>query len=121
MKWAKLNDQKVVLEIVEQESRPSGSVKIPNGVSCEVGLVWTGWEFRKKVFTSYEFLRRFTDAELELVRSYSVHDSAVWKLLSFAEAAQEIDTADPVTVSGMDYLVTVAILTQARRDEILAA
>lgn len=47
MKWAKLNDQKVVLEIVEQESRPSGSVKIPNGVSCEVGLVWTGWEFRK--------------------------------------------------------------------------
>jgi hypothetical protein len=121
MKWARLNDRNVVVEIMEQEDRPSASVKVPIGVLCAVGLVWNGWEFLHPVFTSYEFLRRFTDAELELIRSYSVHDSAVWRLLSFAQAAQEIDTGDPVTIAGMDYLVSVAILTQARRDAILAA
>jgi hypothetical protein len=34
-------------------------------------------------------------------------------------AAQEIVSDDPRTVAGMNYLVSVGILTQARRDEIL--
>jgi hypothetical protein len=37
-----------------------------------------------------------------------------------AQAAHEINSDDPMTIAGMDYLVSASILTQARRDEILA-
>jgi hypothetical protein len=41
--------------------------------------------------------------------------------LTLAQAAQEVDTGDPMTIAGMDYLVAISILTQARRDEIMVA
>ena len=119
MRWARIDSAGIVIEIVEADARPDGCVR--DDGSARVNAHFDGWTFRAQRFTSYQFLGRFTDAELEHVRSYAVHDSAVWRLLSLAQAAQEIDTADPVTVAGMDYLVTVAILTQARRDAILAA
>jgi hypothetical protein len=119
MRWARIDTAGIVLEIVDADARPDGCVR--DDGTARVSAQFDGWTFRPQRFTSYQFLGRFTDAELELVRSYSVHDSAVWRLLSFAQAAQEIDTGDPVTIAGMDYLVTVAILTQARRDAILAA
>lgn len=118
MKWARLNSAWIVVELLEAEERPHGFVR--DDGTARIGSKFDGWTFLPPRFTSYEFLKRFTEAELELVRSYSVHDSAVWRLLSFAQAAQEVDTADPVTVAGMDYLVSVAILTQQRRDEILS-
>lgn len=119
MKWARLDSSNIVTEILEADSRPDGCVR--DDGSARVDAHFDGWTFRPQRFTSYQFLGRFTEAELELVRSYSVHDSAVWRLLSFAQAAQEIDTGDPATIAGMDYLVAVAILTQDRRDAILAA
>lgn len=118
MRWARIDSAGIVIEIVEANDRPDGCVR--DDGTARVNAHFDGWTFRPQRFTSYQFLGRFTEAELELVRSYSVHDSAVWRLLSFAQAAQEIDTADTVTVAGMDYLVSVAILTQQRRDEILA-
>ena len=36
------------------------------------------------------------------------------------QAANEIISDDPMTVQGMDYLVSIGILTQQRRDEILS-
>lgn len=119
MRYARLGPGNIVVELLDAPSRPDGCVR--DDGTARVNAVYDLGTFRAQRFTSYEFLRRFTDAELELVRSYSVHDSAVWRLLSFAQAAQEVDTGDPVTIAGMDYLVSVAILTQARRDEILAA
>jgi len=119
MRWARIDSAGIVLEIIEADARPDGCVR--DDGTARVNAIFDGWTFRAQRFTSYQFLGRFTDAELELVRSYAVHDSAVWRLLSFAQAAQEIDTGDPVTISGMDYLVSVAILTQERRDAILAA
>jgi hypothetical protein len=119
MNFARLDARNIVTELVVADSRPDGCVR--DDGTARIGAVYDLGTFRTQRFTAYEFLRRFTDAELELVRSWAVHDSTVWRLLSFAQAAQEIDTGDPVTISGMDYLVSVAILTQARRDEILAA
>jgi hypothetical protein len=119
MKWARLDTANIVTEILEADSRPDGCVR--DDGFARVNAHFDGWTFQPQRFTSYQFLGRFTEAELELVRAYSVHDSAVWRLLSFAQAAQEIDTGDPATIAGMDYLVAVAILTQARRDAILAA
>jgi hypothetical protein len=36
-----------------------------------------------------------------------------------AQAAQEVVSDDPMTVAGMNYLVSSGLLTEARRDEIL--
>jgi len=119
MKWARIDSTGIVLEIVEADARPDGCVR--DDGTARVNARFDGWTFRAQRFTPYQFLGRFTPAQLPLASSYPAHDSAVWRRLSLAQAAQEIDTADAVTVAGMDYLVSVAILTQARRDAILAA
>lgn len=71
------------------------------------------------VWTAYQFLGRFTDAELMAIRAKSQTDAATWKFLTFATAAQEVVSNDPMTVAGMDYLVSVGILTPLRKAEIL--
>lgn len=121
MRWAMLNDRNVVMSIVTQDEKPSGGVAIVDGVLCEVGLVFNGWEFMHPRWTAFEFLQRFTESELEIVRGRAVSDPIVWRFLTFAQAAQEINAGDAMTIAGMDYLVAVSIITQARRDEILAA
>jgi hypothetical protein len=121
MRWARLDSANVVREIITQDDQPLGTIKVPIGVTCEIGLVWNGWEFKQPVWTAFEFLQRFTESELEIVRGRAVSDPIVWRFLTFAQAAQEIDAGDSMTIAGMDYLVAVSILTQARRDEILAA
>lgn len=73
-----------------------------------------------QVWTAYQFLNRFTDSELLAVRSRSQTDATTWRFLTFATAAQEIHSDDPVTVAGMDYLVSIGILTPARRVEIMS-
>jgi hypothetical protein len=40
--------------------------------------------------------------------------------VDMAQAAQEVISDDPLTVQGMDYLVSIGVLTQQRRDEILS-
>lgn len=72
------------------------------------------------VWTAYQFLNRFTDAELMAIRARSQTDAITWKFLTFATAAQEVVSNDPVTVAGMDYLVSVGVLTAARRADILS-
>jgi hypothetical protein len=37
-----------------------------------------------------------------------------------AQAAQEVVSDDPMTVSGMNYLVLVGLITEQRKQEILA-
>lgn len=118
MKWAVVNEKNVVIEIVEADIRPASAVRIDD-LPCRVGLQWTGWDFAPQRFTAFEFLQRFTDAELELVRSRAAIDATCWRFLTLAQAAQEVDTGDPMTIAGMDYLVSIALLTSSRRNEIM--
>lgn len=69
--------------------------------------------------TSYEFLNRFTDSELMAVRARSQTDAATWKFLTFATAAQEVVSDDPMTVAGMDYLVSIGVISSQRKSQIL--
>ena len=39
--------------------------------------------------------------------------------MGLAQAAQEINNDDPMTVAGMNYLVTIGVLTEQRKNEIL--
>jgi hypothetical protein len=70
-------------------------------------------------YTSYEFLNRFTSAERVALRTASLTDATIADFQQMAGAAQEIINTDPVTISGMDYLVAQGLITEARKLEIL--
>lgn len=74
----------------------------------------------RKIWTAYEFLNRFTYSERAAYRNAAKTDDLIADFMSLAQAAQEIISDDPMTVQGMNYLVSVGILTQQRRDEILS-
>ena len=74
----------------------------------------------RRVWTAYEFLNRFTYSERAAYRQAAKTDDLIADFMSLAQAAQEIISDDPMTVQGMNYLVSVGILTQQRRDEILS-
>jgi hypothetical protein len=71
------------------------------------------------VWTAYQFLLRFTEAELLAIRAAAVTDPITWRFLTLATAAQEIIANDPQTLAGMDYLVSAGLLTEQRKAEIL--
>jgi hypothetical protein len=70
-------------------------------------------------FSSLDFLNRFTPSERASLRAAAQTDEKVADFSQLASAAQEIANNDPVTLAGMDYLVSVGLLTRARADEIL--
>lgn len=72
-----------------------------------------------QAWTSYEFLLRFTVGERAAFRIAAETDQQVADFIQLSSAAQEIFNNDPVTVAGMDYLVSVGLLTRQRADEIL--
>lgn len=74
-----------------------------------------------RVWTAYQFLLRFTEAELAAIRTASVTDPITWRFLTLATAAQEVNSDDPTTIGGMDYLVSQNLLTAQRKAEILGA
>ena len=61
-----------------------------------------------------EFLARFTPDELAGARQYAP------QLLETLLAAHEVTNNDPLTVYGMEALVAGGLLTEARKNEILA-
>lgn len=77
-------------------------------------------EERRQVWTAYEFLKRFTWQERAAIRIASANDDAVADFLQLCTAAQIVISDDPTTVAGMDYLVSLNLLTPARRAEILS-
>lgn len=73
-----------------------------------------------KRYTAYQFLQRFTAQERASFRAAAINDPNVADFQQLASAAQEILTNDPTTLAGMNYLVSVGLLTQQRMNEILS-
>lgn len=69
--------------------------------------------------TVLEFLRRFTAQERVVARTLAKTDPVVEDFLALLSQAQDVQTSDPDTVAGMDYLVQTNVLTAERRDQIL--
>ena len=105
-------------------------VEIPDGI--EAGIGWTfspdadpqfiAPQVQPKVrssWTAYQFLLRFTAEERAAFRAAAITDPNVADFQQLAQAAQEVLSDDPMTIAGMAYLVSVGLLTSARRDEIL--
>lgn len=53
-------------------------------------------------------------------RSLAQTDENVADFLQLLQAAQEVVSDDPMTVAGMDYAVSVGIVTAERKAEILS-
>jgi len=70
-------------------------------------------------WTAYQFLLRFTEAELTGIKQDAATDPVTWRFLTLATAAQEIINNDPTTIAGMDYLVSKNLITAQRKQEIL--
>jgi hypothetical protein len=105
-------------------------VEIPDGI--EAGIGWTFApdadpqfippQVQPKVrssWTAYQFLLRFTAEERAAFRAAATTDANVADFQQLAQAAQEVLSDDPMTLAGMDYLVSVALLSSERRAEIL--
>lgn len=73
----------------------------------------------RKTWTAYQFLNRFTYPERAAYRQAAKTDDLVADFISLAQAAQEIVSDDPMTIQGMNYLVSIGILTEQRKAEIL--
>ena len=70
-------------------------------------------------YSSYEFLQRITAEERASFRAAAQTNALVADFAQLAGAAQEILNTDPVTIAGMNYLVFLGLLTEARAAEIL--
>lgn len=71
-----------------------------------------------KSWTPYEFQKRFTRAErIAIISSIDVYVKDFW---SMAISVQEIIADNPDTVNGMNYLVSIGLLTEVRKTEILS-
>lgn len=73
----------------------------------------------QQVWTAYQFLLRFTAEERAAFRAAALTDANVADFQQLAQAAQEVISNDPMTVAGMNYLVSVNLLTEQRKNEIL--
>ena len=73
----------------------------------------------RKVWTAYEFLTKFTYTERAAYRNAAKTDDLVADFMGLAQAANEIISDNPVVIQGMDYLVSIGVVTQQRRNEIL--
>lgn len=74
----------------------------------------------RKVWTSFRFLKRFTSDERKAIKTKGKTDDIVADFELLATAAQEILSDDPETIAGMNYLVSVGVLTEQRKNEILS-
>lgn len=102
-------------------TQPADGIRwVKAGPDAGVGKIWNGWTFDAPKWTSYEFLKRFTWQERSAIRIAGFDDDAVADFLTLCTAAQEVVSDDPVTQAGMDYLVSLNLLTPARRAEILS-
>lgn len=103
------------IELNENEIALEGQVFNPNESPR-----FSGNPFPKVCsWTAYQFLLRFTSEERAAFRAAALTDPNVADFQQLAQAAQEVINNDPMTIAGMNYLVSVGLLTETRKNEIL--
>lgn len=74
-----------------------------------------------KVWSSLEFLQLFTQEERHNIYARADTDPNVKDLLMMLTSAGNIYSNNPDTIQGMQYLVSVGLITETRMQEILAS
>ena len=134
MKIAIVNKNKRVMEMRTVHSAVDvlPTVILNDGEECGIGLlyvpdatprfqaVFPEMPSVSPVWTAFEFLLRFTEAEREAFRAAAETDTKVADFMQLCTAASQVEANHPMTIAGMDYLVAEGLLTQARANEVLA-
>lgn len=121
-------DGGVVTKTLKASYEPSSPwVSIPDEV--EAGWLFDGTNYtapapvtpptHRTRLTRLEFRNLFTQAEKQALYTAAQSSIDVQIFLDDLNAAQYVETTDPVTVAGLGALVSAGLLTQARADEIL--
>jgi hypothetical protein len=134
MNWALVNKETNIVEnIVVWDG--SGDifpdytcVALQENEKCQIGQLYaeddlprfSGNPVLPKTYTAYEFLKKLTTQERANIRNLAQTDDIAADFLMFAEFAQEIRTDDVMTVQGLDYLVSVGVFSEERKNEILS-
>lgn len=109
---------------------PATQELVGGGITIESNQVRGTWSVRnltqeeiaernRQTWTAYEFLLRLTAEERAAIRAVSQINPGVADFLHLSQAAQEIINDDPMTVAGMNYMVSIGIFTEQRKNEIL--
>jgi hypothetical protein len=69
--------------------------------------------------TRLEFLRRFTGAERVTLRTVAKQNPALEDYMALLDAAQDVNTGDPDTIAGVQFLEAAGLLAAGRAGEIL--
>ena len=129
MRYAHVHSElNTVLQILELDFTPAN----PNFIILDPEEVcYVSWMFNPnkiprfkepiatQAWTAYQFLLRFTAEERAAFRAAALTDPLVADFQQLAQAAQEVINTDPMTIAGMSYLVSVNLLTEQRKNEIL--
>jgi|688.fasta_scaffold2148868_2 hypothetical protein len=75
---------------------------------------------RNTKLTKLQFQNRFTFEELIAIEEASVSDAGVRVLQKQQSIAEFINLEDPITIAGVNYLVSKELITQERANSILA-
>lgn len=70
--------------------------------------------------TPFQFKSRLTAQERIAIRAAAASDPVVADFLDMLGSASEVLTGDPQTIAGVDYMVSVGLLTAERAAEVLA-
>jgi hypothetical protein len=133
MRYAVINNSNVVENIIiienpEVWTQNTLLVLLNENERCAIGWIYDSNLTPRFIFvpiqavfswTSYQFLLRFTVEERAAFRAAALTDPNVADFQQLAQAAQEVISNDPMTVAGMNYLVSVNLLTEQRKNEIL--
>ena len=126
--WAIYNDSDGGLYAVAQ----SDPGQLPAGRSAtQIPGYGEGWEWDPATRTmvavpvpryiqTTEFLQRFTPQERGAMYAAQPNDQAIADFLYRIPLHERVDLDSPDVVGGCDYLVSVGILTAARKTEVLA-
>jgi len=80
---------------------------------------WREFNARRKQLTRKEFHLSFTPAEYRQIVNTAQANDELFQLWNALNVADYVDLEDPETVQGMQYLVSLELLTQERYAEIM--
>lgn len=78
------------------------------------------WIAPPVTFTPYAFWQRFTKTERKNIRTAARNNEDLEDWIDMLRVAQSVVVTDPNTIAGMQALVDAGLLTESRRDEIMA-
>lgn len=127
--YAFLNDKNKVtnIEVLNYNIESPYVIELQTYDPTIIGKIWDGGNFIAKVetkeryeLTRLEFRNRFKIEELALIyQKIDAGDITLRIIMDNFNVASYINVKDPLTLSGINYLISIGVLTQERANEVL--